>query len=350
MAGISWPTSTDLYKRLRQRRVLHDRDQILDGLLADSQRQIIFTFGYHHRRRHRLHLVAYGHGEVSRVDDHGGRGGHLAHHAAAEDVALQTADFLFHLRVAVGFLAFVANLLLAHPHLLLEAALLPEQVDRAPDHEDVHGLPQQISDRGGDALQAGIDGLKGKVQECGNVVRRHRIDRVGKHGQQDQSLKEISEILPLQIREVFGRVEPLQIGSEFIEGESETGDGQMNGEAGPNQHGRGHDQRIHEAGGHQVQQLAQGRRRQLRVEAAGEDHAGCLDKVRKPASAVVRQQHEKDQELDAVDELLADGELAVLAGFFELPRGGFLGLLALVRHQSPASRIRADTPWAAIFS
>ncbi len=75
------------------------------------------------------------------VHDHRRRRWHLAHHAAAQRVPLELADSLLHLGVAVGFLGFVANFHLAHAHVLLEILLLPEQIEAAPNHEQVGRLP-----------------------------------------------------------------------------------------------------------------------------------------------------------------------------------------------------------------
>src|ERR1035438_1539139 len=55
-------------KRLRQRRILHDRHLMLDRYLPDAQRQVVLALGNHQRRRHAVHVVSDGHGEVRRVD------------------------------------------------------------------------------------------------------------------------------------------------------------------------------------------------------------------------------------------------------------------------------------------
>src|SRR5438874_2442234 len=68
-----------------------------------------------------------------------------------------------------------------------------------------------------------------------------------------------------------------------------------------------------QAHGHQEEQIAQGRRRQLHMEAASENHARGLDQFREPARPIVREQHDEDKELEAGDEFFADGELALLA-------------------------------------
>ncbi len=166
-----------LVQRLRQRRILDDRNQVLDRELADPQRQIVLALGHHDRRPHGLDVIADCYGKMRRIHDHGGGRRNLAHHAAAQRVAPQLPDPLLDLRVALGLLRLVANLLLAHLHFLRETPLLPRQVDRAPDQKHVHRFPQQIVDRRSDSLKAGGDRLKRQHHQRRKIILRHRVNR-----------------------------------------------------------------------------------------------------------------------------------------------------------------------------
>ena len=92
-----------LVQRLGQRLILDDRDLVIEGDLADPQRQVVLAFGEHARRGHAFHLVSDGHREMGRVDDHGRRVGNFLHHVAARQVALNSSHSLFDLRIAFGF-------------------------------------------------------------------------------------------------------------------------------------------------------------------------------------------------------------------------------------------------------
>ena len=46
----------------------------------------------------------------------------------------------------------------------LEAPLLTEEVDGAPDQEYVDRFPEKVAGGGDDAVESGWDGLKGKLE------------------------------------------------------------------------------------------------------------------------------------------------------------------------------------------
>ena len=121
-------------------------------------------------------------------------------------------------------------------------------------------------------------------------------------------------------------IEPRQIGREFVERESEASDRQVRGEAGHDEHAARDHQRNGQAAGHQVQKLPQSGGGQLQAKTLLENQAGCRRQVGQPRCAVIGQQNEEDQELDAVDELLADRKIPLFTGFFEPSLGRFLGL------------------------
>src|SRR5215831_20800566 len=80
------------------------------------------------------------------------------------------------------------------------------------------------------------------------------------------------------------------------------------------------------------------------MEAAIKNDLRGLHQPGQPSPAIRAEQCDEDEKIDAVDELLADGKLALLASFIELSPSRFFGLLILARHQSLARRNSADTP------
>src|SRR5215471_11765794 len=83
---MRWNLLSDLdalVERLCQWRILDDRHLMLDRLLAYAQRQEVLALGDYQRRRHIVHVIAYGNCEMRRVDYHGCGRRHVFHHLAA---------------------------------------------------------------------------------------------------------------------------------------------------------------------------------------------------------------------------------------------------------------------------
>src|SRR5262249_13683678 len=159
-------------------------------------------------------------------------------------LSLDTPDPLFRLRVAVGLLRFVANFLLAHAHVQVEAAALAVEVDRAPDQEYVDASPQKICDGVSDPTHARAHALKGELEEKRKILFRDPVNSDREDGKQDHGLNQVREILSPYVREVADDVEALEIGSELLEGEAQPRYGEVRRETHSDQRGAGQRDRV----------------------------------------------------------------------------------------------------------
>jgi hypothetical protein len=88
-------------------------------------------------------LVAQRHGDVRRVDQHDVGGGDVGHHPVAAHPHLPLADHALHLRVAVGLLVLVLDVLDAHPLVLGEVPSLVGEVRGRQDQAEQGGAAQE---------------------------------------------------------------------------------------------------------------------------------------------------------------------------------------------------------------
>src|SRR5208337_3351179 len=116
-------------------RILDDRDLMIHGDLANSQRQVVLALSEHARGRHAFHLVADGHREVGWVHDDRSGVWNLFHHVAARQVALETPYTAFGLWIALGFLGLVAEFELGHAERLIVAPVDPQKVQQSDGAE-----------------------------------------------------------------------------------------------------------------------------------------------------------------------------------------------------------------------
>ena len=130
-------------ERVRQRRILHQRNAVPERDFADLRRQQVASLGHDDGR---LHL----HAEFERDRELGGIGDHdrgaldVLQHAAAACLALQAADAHLDRGIAFGLLELVAQILPAHLEFVLVAPALEEIVGGRPHQQHQRRLPGQL--------------------------------------------------------------------------------------------------------------------------------------------------------------------------------------------------------------
>ena len=116
------------------------------GYVADSQCQVIESFGDNERRGHVFGNVLEGHGVVSGVGDDDGCFRDLRNHPATNHVALEFAQSRLDLRIAFEVFLLLFDLLLGHHQLLERLATLSVEVEGAEKQKDDGGFDKQLAE------------------------------------------------------------------------------------------------------------------------------------------------------------------------------------------------------------
>ncbi|MNH23233.1 hypothetical protein D3C79_831220 [compost metagenome] len=175
--------------RPRQRRRLKNLHLVRNADFANLQCHEISTLGQQQRRRPALlRVVLQRHRIVRRVGDDHVRLRHRGHHAPLRCFALQLANTLLDLRLALRVLVLVTHFLLGHLHFLVRLPQLErhvrcrdqQQPRRHPQRTPTHHL-QTVDDR---LLQR----LVGNRQQRLAVTDQH-------HHRHDQDREELDQCL-----------------------------------------------------------------------------------------------------------------------------------------------------------
>ena len=242
------------------------------GDRADGQRHLALALGDTDRRRAAGARPFQRHGVVGGVDDHHVGLGHVEQHAVGGDRLGAAAPLRLHVRVALGLLVLLAEVLEGHPQPPGVVEALPDQVDAGDGDGDDGGDGQQHDQRlqhqASHHLSLGGGGADHPVEVAAEVdEERHRHG-----GELDGGLGELDQAggaeLALGVAE---ERDPRELGLDLVAGE---GDGLLGEEA--DQHGADRHQEDRRQG---RERLGQDRPGEARA-AGAEDAAGEAVRLR----------------------------------------------------------------------
>ncbi len=183
-----------LIERLRERPVLHQRNVVLLGDLADLEREQIEALRYHDRCGHGG-FVAKSDRVVSRIRHHNGGSCCGFEREAFAHLAAHAADARLDGRIAVGLLQLVLDVLLGHLQVALHLAPRQGVLDGGPDQQDQAALPADRERNRAEKACEGPECVRGGVHDGVPVAAKRTDADPGDGAEGQQRLEKVAEAL-----------------------------------------------------------------------------------------------------------------------------------------------------------